>query len=129
MLTWKGREYMTSEHVYHTERFESPDVREAIRACRSAHDAFKLAQKLKYQQRSDWDAVKVGLMKEILLAKYYQHEYVQKKLKDSGSRVLIEDSWRDDFWGWGEHKDGKNQLGKLWMEIRTEILGVHTMER
>jgi predicted NAD-dependent protein-ADP-ribosyltransferase YbiA (DUF1768 family) len=34
---------------------------------------------------------------------------------------LIEDSWRDDFWGWGENKDGKNMLGKLWMEVREEV--------
>jgi hypothetical protein len=35
---------------------------------------------------------------------------------------LIENSWRDDFWGWGPNRDGKNQLGKLWMEIRSELV-------
>jgi hypothetical protein len=38
-----------------------------------------------------------------------------------GDRELIEDSWRDDFWGWGPHRNGKNMLGKLWMEIRSEL--------
>lgn len=60
-------------------------------------------------------------MKGILLAKVAQHPYVKKKLLQSGDRELIEDSWRDDFWGWGENKDGANHLGKLWMEVRNEI--------
>jgi predicted NAD-dependent protein-ADP-ribosyltransferase YbiA (DUF1768 family) len=28
---------------------------------------------------------------------------------------------RDDFWGWGSDRTGQNMLGKLWMEIRTEL--------
>jgi predicted NAD-dependent protein-ADP-ribosyltransferase YbiA (DUF1768 family) len=60
-------------------------------------------------------------MKEILREKVRQHPYVLKKLIESGNKELIEDSWRDDFWGWGPNKDGKNMLGKLWMEIREEV--------
>ena len=46
---------------------------------------------------------------------------MRRKLIATGDRELIEDSWRDDFWGWGPDKDGKNILGKLWMEIREEL--------
>lgn len=49
-----------------------------------------------------------------------QHPYVKKKLQQTGTRQIIENSWRDDFWGWGENKDGQNNLGKLWMQIRDE---------
>lgn len=58
-------------------------------------------------------------MRTIIIAKVEQHEYVKRKLIESGDKELIEDSWRDDFWGWGPDRDGQNQLGKLWMEIRT----------
>lgn len=61
-------------------------------------------------------------MKEIIRAKVAQHPYVKKKLIESGDRELVENSWRDDFWGWGPNKDGQNHLGKLWMEVRKEIL-------
>ena len=60
-------------------------------------------------------------MKSILRAKADQHEYVRRKLLATGDRELIEDSWRDDFWGWGPNRDGKNMLGKLWMEVRDEL--------
>lgn len=41
--------------------------------------------------------------------------------KMTGDRELVEDSWRDDFWGWGPNRDGQNMLGKLWMELRAEL--------
>lgn len=72
-------------------------------------------------RRSDWDAVKVDIMRNILRAKVDQHEYVRRKLLATGNRELIEDSWRDDFWGWGLNRDGQNMLGRLWMEIRTDL--------
>lgn len=121
MLSWKGKDYMTSEHVYHSERFNERERKEAIQTARSAHDAFRYAQENKPFQRPDWNDIKMGVMKEILHEKVKQHPYVLKKLLESGNRELIEDSWRDDFWGWGPHKDGTNMMGKLWMEIRDEV--------
>ncbi len=121
MLSWKGKDYMTSEHVYHSERFNEEERKEAIRSRRSAHDAYTYAQEHKPLQRSDWNEIKVSVMKEILREKVKQHPYVLKKLLESVDRPLVEDSWRDDFWGWGPNKDGVNMLGKLWMEVRDEI--------
>ena len=66
--------------------------------------------------------LRVDVMRDILRAKVDQHEYVRRKLLATGDRELIEDSWRDDFWGWGPNKDGENHLGKLWMEVRLEML-------
>jgi hypothetical protein len=65
--------------------------------------------------------VKVDIMRRILRSKVEQHEYVRRKLLATGARELVEDSWRDDFWGWGENRNGQNMLGKLWMEVRDEI--------
>jgi predicted NAD-dependent protein-ADP-ribosyltransferase YbiA (DUF1768 family) len=60
-------------------------------------------------------------MRGILRAKAEQHEYVTRKLLATGDRRLVENSWRDDFWGWGPDRNGQNMLGRLWMEIRSEI--------
>ena len=124
-LKWEGHVFPTSEHAYHWEKFEGSDapysIRYGIRHAASAHEAFKLAEKHKEHRRSNWDDVKVGTMRGILRAKAEQHEYVRRKLLATGDRLLVEDSWRDDFWGWGANRDGKNMLGKLWMEVRAEI--------
>lgn len=121
MLEWKGKVWMTSEHAYHSERFENEEMKQSILNMRSAHDAFTYAQINKHLSRGDWNDIKLGVMKEILHAKVAQHPYVKKKLLQSEDRILVEDSWRDDFWGWGPNKDGQNMLGKLWMEVRDEV--------
>jgi ribA/ribD-fused uncharacterized protein len=120
-IEWKGKLWPTSEHAYQAEKFDDETLREQIRAARSAHDAMKLAQANRTLYRTGWDEMKLRIMKQILHAKVAQHPYVKKKLLESGDKELIENSWRDDFWGWGPNKDGKNNLGKLWMEVRDDI--------
>lgn len=123
MLEWKGKLYPTSEHVYHSEKFEDESLKEQVRNTRSAHDSQKFANANKDKQIKDWDKIKLSIMKDILRAKVEQHPYVKKKLLESGDKELIEDSWRDAYWGWGPNKDGENHLGKLWMEVREEFRG------
>lgn len=117
-----GVTYMTSEHAYHANKFPT-DVIAALAVINapSAHEAFKAGQRFKERRRGDWDAVKVDVMRAIIRAKFDQHEYVRRKLLATGDRELVENSWRDDFWGWGPSKDGQNMLGKLWMELREKI--------
>lgn len=123
-IVWDGRRFDTSEHLYHYLKFNTTalDVADAIFGARSAHEAFKLAERNKGLRRKDWDAVKVELMRDILRLKVEQHEYVRRKLLATGDRELVEDSWRDDFWGWGPNRDGKNMLGCLWMQVRAELM-------
>jgi ribA/ribD-fused uncharacterized protein len=120
---WRaGMRFHTSEAAYHYEKFpDATAVQRQIINAPSAHEAFKIAAENKSLRRSDWDTVKVGIMRDIIRAKADQHEYVRRKLLATGDRELVEDSWRDDFWGWGPNRDGQNILGKLWMEVRTEL--------
>jgi ribA/ribD-fused uncharacterized protein len=116
-------DFQTAEHAYHWCKFCNtyPEIADKIKNAPSAHEAFKIAEFHFPGRRADWDDVKVGIMREILIAKMNQHEYVKKKLIQTGSRELIENSWRDSFWGWGEKRDGVNMLGSLWMEIRATL--------
>lgn len=125
-IRWGGAAHFTAEHAYHWARFDLPEGRgvllqDCVQRASSAHEAFKFAQDNKSKQRDDWDEVKVAKMREILVAKVEQHEYVRRKLLQTGDRELIEDSWRDGFWGWGENRDGRNMLGRLWMQVRHEL--------
>jgi ribA/ribD-fused uncharacterized protein len=123
-LMWQGTIFDTSEAAYHWEKFpDKPFIRRFIQNAPSAHVAQQIANEYKDERRADWDLIKVDRMAHILRAKCRQHEYVRRKLLETGLRELIEDSWRDDFWGWGPNHDGQNMMGKLWMEIRDEIRG------
>ena len=129
-LRWKEGDFDTSEHAYHWEKFNwtgldkgmlPRGVQRQITYARSAHEAFKIAEANKDHRRPEWDDVKVRVMREILLAKASQHEYVRRKLLETGDALLYEGSWRDGFWGIGPDKVGRNELGHLWMEIRDEL--------
>lgn len=126
-VEWSGFTFKTSEHLYHWMRFTLSEahgadfIAQQVKNAKSAHDAFKIAQLNKDSQVANWNDMKCGFMKRILHAKADQHEYVSRKLLATGDRELIEDSWRDDFWGWGPNRDGQNALGKLWMEVRNEL--------
>ena len=50
----------------------------------------------------------------------YIHRKIKKKSKIQ-NYLIVEDSPKDSFWGWGPNRDGKNQLGKLWMKLREEL--------
>lgn len=123
-IRWRGILFPTSEHAYHWESFYGPNGsqqhRDYIEEAASAHEAYQYTQYHKAERRVEWDQIKVPTMRQILLAKWDQHEYVRRKLFETGNRWIIENSWRDDFWGWGPERNGKNVLGQLWMQIRSE---------
>lgn len=126
-----GMTFQTSEHAYHWRKFSEANAFVAIKVlCAfSAHEALRIATRHRDDRRKDWDDVKVDIMREILAAKVAQHEYVRRKLLTTGTRELVENSWRDDFWGWGPNREGENMLGKLWMELRAALLAEHALLR
>lgn len=121
-IKWKGITFDTSEMVYHHEKFpHRPDIQKFLLNLPSSHEVFKAAGSYKGLERPDWNLVRVPIMHQILLAKVDQHEYVRRKLLATGDRILVEDSWRDGFWGWGSDQKGSNMLGNLWMIVRKEL--------
>lgn len=121
-VRWKGKLWPTSEHAYQAAHFfkTAPKLADKIHKAVSAHEAFKLAKAHADKHPADWDQKKFSIMEDILRHKLKQHPYVQYKLKQTGRRPMVEDSFRDPVWGWGPKKNGRNELGKIWMKIRDE---------
>ncbi len=122
---WLGRSWPTSEHAYHGARFFEADdeLFEEVWTAASAHEAFKVVRRGKNieRQRPSWDAEKVATMEQICRLKLGQHAYVRSSLIRTGNLDIIEDSPKDAFWGWGENRQGRNELGKIWMNLREEL--------
>lgn len=119
-VLWAETLFDTAEHAYQWTKFSCPAMKERIIDTPSAHDAFTIAQTYCDSVVPHWKEIRVGVMENILRSKLSQHAYVRKKLLETGDRAIIENSWRDSFWGWGPNKDGENMLGKLWMKIRDQ---------
>ncbi len=122
-VDYKGRRWATSEHAYQATHFfeTAPELAEQIYNARSAHEAFSIAKTNADKAPDDWNEIKVEVMYEICKLKLVQNPYVKHKLELSGNLDIIEDSPKDDFWGWGANRDGRNELGKIWMRLRKEL--------
>jgi ribA/ribD-fused uncharacterized protein len=118
-INWRGHTFDTVEYAYHWAKFDNRHtIQSMILNAPSSHEAFQLAQKFKEFQLANWYDIRVSTMKDLTFTKIQQHEYVKRKLKASRGRRLVENSWRDDFWGWGEDRNGQNVLGQIYMDWR-----------
>ncbi len=118
---WQGQTWKTSEHAYQAAKFNpNGSTYHLISDASSAHGAFELAQIHADEVNPSWSEVKVSMMEEIVRAKHSQHEEIQKWLQETGDAWLIENAPKDSFWGRGPDWKGRNELGKIWMQIREE---------
>ncbi|MGH7237448.1 MAG: NADAR family protein [Candidatus Saccharimonadales bacterium] len=124
-VDWRGRRWQTSEHAYQASHFfnTAPELAEQIFNARSAHEAYKLAKANGDKAPKNWEEIKVGIMEDICHHKLKQNPYVKQKLLETLDYEIIEDSPKDDFWGCGADRKGRNELGKIWMRLRDEIGG------
>jgi ribA/ribD-fused uncharacterized protein len=122
-VDWRERRWPTSEHAYQASHFfeTAPDLAEEIYHARSAHDAYKLAKANAHRSPENWDEIKISVMEEILTNKLLQNDYVRQKLLLTGDVDIVEDSTKDRFWGWGPNRDGRNELGQIWMRMREKL--------
>ena len=122
-VEWNGYLYSSLEEAYQAASFMGSDENlvETMKKSHSAHEAQKIASENRNKQRADWHDIKLGIMEELLRLKIEQNPYVKKKLLQTEDYLIVEDSPKDSFWGWGPNRDGVNQLGKLWMKLRDEI--------
>lgn len=69
--------------------------------------------------RKDWESVKMGVMRELVEAKFRQNSDLAEKLLATGNAYLEEgNTWGDRTWG-TVNGQGANNLGRILMEIRT----------
>lgn len=117
-----GKRFQTSEHAYQWKKFADayPTIADAIYTAPSPHAVKKIADEHVADIPLAFYAVKIEIMEEILRAKANQHEKVRKSLIESGTKVIVENSPTDSFWGIGPDGVGENHLGKLWMKIRDD---------
>lgn len=116
-----GHWYRTSEHYFQAMKFEDPDYQERIRETKSPMIAARLGRSRNIKIRSDWEEVKIDVMRTAVRAKIMEHNELQKLLLGTGDEPIVEAAGRDYFWGIGKDGSGKNWLGKILMEVRSEL--------
>lgn len=126
-----GESWLTVEHFYQANKFLSDDQKTLIRNAVNGREAKRLAwsESLHQAVRADWDAVRVGVMRQAMLLKFQQSQAARRALLATWPLPIIESSPVDDFWGVGENGDGINWSGMLLEEIRALLGDAHSPVR
>lgn len=101
------------------------DFREKIAKITIPAVVKRIGQRIKV--RSDWDSKKLEFMEFGLRQKFKIPEIKEMLLQTDNKQLIEGNYWHDNFWGqcscdkcFGK---GKNNLGKLLMDIRSELNG------
>src|SRR5688572_15425176 len=113
----------TAEHYFQAQKFAGTEREELIRRATSPMIAANMGRSRQHPLRPDWESVKEDVMREVLLAKFTQHEEARDLLLSTGDARIIEASPKDRYWGDGADGSGLNRLGVLLMEVRERLRG------
>ena len=117
-IEYEGIVYPTTEHAYQASKTLDVDQRKIISEISSPSYAKKYGGEIKI--REDWDAVKDQVMLDVLRLKF-QRDDLKNMLVITGDAHLEEtNTWGDTYWGVSKGV-GQNRLGKLLMQVRSEV--------
>lgn len=122
-----GVVFPTVEHAYQCQRYADEKIIEEILSARSPVKAWETSSKYKHLQIPEFmnEEYKLEVMKKLMKLKVEQHDEIHKALSDSYSLEIIKHITTyppgDGFWDDGENGEGKNHMGRMWMEIREEL--------
>ena len=117
--------FPTVEHVFQAAKHKAMDLPEEERVnyvmkiirAKTPTEARSIGKSAQGLNVTKWDAMKVDVMREILLQKF-TNRTLEALLLGTGDAMLVEgNTWGDQFWGRCEGP-GYNILGVLLMEIR-----------
>jgi ribA/ribD-fused uncharacterized protein len=114
-----GRVWPTAEHAFQAMKTTERDGQEQIRKTPSPELAKRAGRRV--AMRADWNDIRVGVMTKIVRRKFEQHADLAAKLLATGGEELEEgNTWGDRFWG-TVHGEGQNNLGRILMQVRSEL--------
>ena len=114
--------YPTVEHAFQAAKMVNESDRLAISNAKTPGEAKRIGRR--GLMRTDWEEIKVDVMRQCLMRKFLLNPLLRQKLQDTGDEELIEgNTWHDNYWGDCScskcaNKSGLNHLGRLLMEIR-----------
>ena len=115
-LEWEGVAYPTVEHAFQAAKTLDGAKRRWIAALPYPADAKAAGQRV--DLRPDWEAVKTGIMAELLRLKFADPD-LRDQLLATGAAELVEGNhWFDRVWGQCPVGVGENRLGILLMAER-----------
>lgn len=124
-IEFEGEAFATSEHAYQAGKARKPEVRTWLMNAPSPALLAMAAHGLYYWDVAPgWSRTKFDRMRQVLRAKFTQHDDLRTLLLSTGDARLIETATVDNEVNrlWGEvNGEGRNMLGVLLMDLRDQL--------
>lgn len=118
VVSFDGMSFPSVEHAYVAAKTTDRNLRVEICHVATAGQVKQFGRKIKL--RSDWEAIKLDVMEDLVRKKFTIPD-LRELLLETGKQHLEEGNhWNDTFWGVCRGR-GQNHLGKIIMKIRQEI--------
>nr|DAF30604.1 MAG TPA: NADAR protein [Caudoviricetes sp.] len=115
----EGIVYPSVEHAYVAMKTMDIELRKQISLMETAGKVKRMGRTLNI--RSDWDHIKLPVMFGLLRLKFQKPELKLLLISTGDSHLEEGNWWGDTFWGVCKGV-GENNLGKLLMRVRQEII-------
>lgn len=120
-ITIDGKVWPSTEHYFQAMKFVGTPHEEEVRNAARPMDAANMGRDRNRPLRKDWEEVKDDVMRTAVRAKFTQYPELTDLLLGTGNAELIEHTTNDSYWADGGDGSGKNMLGKILMEVRSEL--------
>ncbi|ANV87749.1 MULTISPECIES: NADAR family protein [Cyanophyceae] len=117
-------DWPTVEHFYQAHKFlptHQQDLIDKIRAAPTPEIAAALGRDPQHPKRPDWEDIKRTVMWQGVWTKFKTHPDIAQILLATGDAAIIENSPVDYYWGCGADGSGHNYLGKVLMQVRSQL--------
>jgi ribA/ribD-fused uncharacterized protein len=125
-IEFDGRVFPTAEHAYQAGKARKEEVKEWILSAPTPGLVAMAAHGLyTWDIVANWSQIKYERMRQVLRAKFAQHDDLRQLLLSTGNARIVEAGRVANVVNctWGEvNGKGKNMLGVLLMELRTELV-------
>ena len=113
-----GVTYPSVEHAFQAAKTLDDTARARILAAPTAGKAKALGQHVKL--RDGWDAMRLDVMRALLRQKFAREPFASRLLATGSVEIVEGNTWGDRFWG-VYNGAGENWLGRLLMDVRSEL--------
>lgn len=118
-----GKYWNAVEYYYQAQKSVDVAFSNRIRLAPTCDAAKALGNSPECHVRPDWETYKNIAMRHALEAKFTQNLDLKQRLLATGDEELAENSQHDFYWGLGNDGSGKSMLGRMLMELRSELRG------
>ena len=124
-----NEEWISTEHYYQASKYfhkkkSSKKYKKLIKKIKNAstpREAKAVAYDTDLEIENEWNVKKYEVMLKAVRAKFSQNKKLKSLLMATGNRRIIEHSCKDLYWGNGCNDKGMNFLGRILMQVRTEL--------